>query len=35
MMIKEFKDDLAGLKTILKEKEKLEMIQTTRNKINR
>ena len=26
MMIKEFKDNLAGLKTILKEKEKLEMI---------
>ena len=25
-MIKEFKDNLAGLKTILKEKEKLEMI---------
>ena len=26
MMIKEFKDDLTDLKTILKEKEKLEMI---------
>ena len=26
MMIKEFKDNLAGLTTILKEKEKLEMI---------